>query len=303
MALQTEVWVNDIEDVLFEGSEFVNMSMNHDAFIVNETVHVPQSGTIPAVEKNRSVFPASATERSDTELTYTVDSFSTDPIRVRDFEDLQISYAKRQSVMSQHIEKISEEIGTQTAFNWAPEGDLVKVIETTGAGTSLGPDGATAKNKIVTADIAGAAKKLDADKVPANGRFLLMELSMYYELFTIEELTRKDFMDRTALPAGVIDRLFGFNIMVRPTTVLYDFTAPTAPVRQAIGAAPGAADGFACIGWQQSYVAKAKGSTGVFSLDNDPLHYGTVMSAEVALGSSPLRNDTRATGTVAIAQG
>ena len=302
MALQSEVWVNDIEEKLFEGSEFVNRSMNHDAFIVNSTVHVPQSGTIPAVEKNRSSFPATAAERTDTELTYSVDSFTTDPIRVGDFDDLQTSYAKRQSVMSQHIEKISEEIGTQTAFNWAPEGNNTKVILTTGASTSLGPDGVTARKKIVTADIAGAAQKLDKDKVSPTGRFLLMELSMYYELFSIEELTRKDFMDRTSLPAGVIDRLFGFNIMVRPTTVIYDVSTPATPALEAIGAAADANSSFGCIGWQQNYVAKALGSTGVFLDENDPLHYGSVMSAEVALGSSVLRNDTRVSGVVAIAQ-
>lgn len=302
MALQREVWVSDIEEKLFEGSEFVNMSTNHDSFIVNQTVHVPQSGSIPAVEKNRAVFPAAITERTDTELTYTVDSYSTDPIRVRNFDDLQLSYAKRQSVMSQHIEKINEEIGTQTAFTWAPEGDNTKVILTSGAATSVGPDGSAVRKKIVTADIAAAAKKLDADKVPSTGRFLLMELSMYYELFSIEELTRKDFMDRTALPAGVIDRLFNFNIMVRPTTVLYDVVVPTAPVREAIGAAPDLNSSFGCIGWHQAYVAKALGSTNVFLNEGEAAHYGDIMSAEVALGSSVLRNDARATGVVAIAQ-
>lgn len=297
MGLLTEVWVNDIEDKLFEGQEFINMSVNHDPFIVNSIVHVPQSGANPNIEKNRSVFPATITERTDTELTYTVDDYSTDPIRVRDFEETQLSYVKRQSVIGQHIGLINERCGTEVAHTWSAQ-VAANIIRTSGANTGAVPPGATGlRLKTVTEDIRKMAVKLDYDNVPNDGRrILLMQLDMYYELFDNTELIRKDFMDRTALPAGVIDRLFGFNIMVRPTVVGYE----AGDALKAVGSAFATTDSFGCIAWHPDYVAKAKGSVEVYLNEGVAEHYGDIMSARISLGSSQLRTDE--VGVVALAQ-
>ena len=143
MALQTEVWVNDIQDNLFAGNEFVKTGTDHSGFISDKTVHVPQAGANPAVKKNRAVFPAPITERADTDLTYTLNDYTTEPVRIGDVEDIQNSYSKRTSVFGQHIQTLGDVIGNHTAFEWAASG-AGNVFNTSGSavGTALAP-GAT----------------------------------------------------------------------------------------------------------------------------------------------------------------
>ena len=303
MAVISEGWRTDIQEKLYEGNEFINMSQNHDSEIVNGTVHIPQGGTQAAVTVNRSSFPATAAKRTDTDFSYTVDNYSVDPIHVQDFEELQLSYQKRSSVMGQQMDIISERIGTQTSYNWAPAGDNVKVIPTTGATTSAGPDGIVNRKKITLVDIASMAQKLDKDLVPKANRKLLMTSVLYYELFTIDQIISKDYMNGAALPMGVVAQLFGFDIYVRQTVINYDITTLATPAKLAIGAAATANDGFGCIAWHRDYVSKAEGAINVYYQENNPLYYGDVLSADVAFGSSPLRNDARSIGVVGLVQG
>lgn len=298
MALQQEVWIADIEENLFEGSEFILNSTNHDSFVVNSTVHVPQAGSAPAIDKNRTSLPATITQRTDTEVTYPVDSFTTDPILVQDFDELQTSYQKRQSVLADHVSVLNERMGTEVANIWALSANA-KNVRTSGASTGSLPPGATGTRKrVVKEDIANLAKTLDKDLVPSTDRFLLMPTDLYYELFEIDALLRRDFMDRTALPQGVINTLFGFQIMIRPTVVIYDNV--TDPVKKAVGAASAIDDNFGCIAWHRSAVAKALGGTKVFLQEDAPEYYGSIFSAEVALGARQMRSDAK--GIVSLIQ-
>ena len=85
----TEVWVKTIQEVLFaKNNEFLRASVNHDAFVVNKTVHVPQAGSLPGSVKNRTPFPAEVKDRNDTTLDYDLDSFSVDPVRIGRIEEV-----------------------------------------------------------------------------------------------------------------------------------------------------------------------------------------------------------------------
>jgi len=298
MALQTEIWVSDIQETLYEGSEFVNNAMDDSAFIENKTVHLPQAGATPAIVVDRSSLPATITQRTDSELTYNMREFSTDPIVITDIDELQTSYAKRTSVLGQHIGTLNERIGTETAQIWTPEGSSDLVLRTTGAGTADQPAGTTGTRRLTTKeDISKMAKKLDLDNVPMNDRFLLMTTSMYYELFQVDALIRKDFMDKTALPSGVINQIFGFNVMVRPTVSFHT----AADAKLAVGATPGTTDSFSCIGWQKASVRKALGSIKVFADEDKPEYYGSLFSALIMHGAEKSRSDDK--GLVALSQG
>jgi hypothetical protein len=107
MALQQEIWVQDIKETLHQGSEFVKTGTDHSAFVAKKTVHMPQSGAMTAIEKNRSSLPGTIAQRTDTELTYNLNEYTTDPVLITDLDELQTSYMKRQSVLSQHINAIN----------------------------------------------------------------------------------------------------------------------------------------------------------------------------------------------------
>lgn len=297
MAIQKEVWIKDIQDTLFEGSEFIQAGTDHSAYVDNKTVHVPQSGAVPGIAKNRSVLPASITQRTDTDKTYQLSEFTTDPILITDLDEIQTSYQKRQSVLSQHTGLINQRMGDETANIWAPDG--VNVLRTTGdAGADLSVGATGTRLKITKEDVSRMAQKLDMDNVPMNDRYLVLPVSMYYELFGIDALLRKDYGQSANIINGVCNELFGFKVFKRNTVVKYDDSAEA--VKKAVGSANAGTDCLGAFAFQKSMVASALGSIKVFADEDKPEYYGSVFSAMIMQGATQLRDN--AVGVVGLAQ-
>jgi hypothetical protein len=293
MALQTEIWTQDIKETLYAGNDFIMNSVDHGAFVNNKVVHVPQSGAAPSVEKNRSAFPATIAERTDTELTYTLDEFSTDPVRVRDIDEIQTSYLKRQSVMGQSISALNDEVAANCLVDWAAP--AANVIQTTGGDESFAPAGATGTRKAITlADIQALARLFDGQNVPENDRFLLLPSDMYWQLHNNTDTLNSETMGSANLPSGVIRELFGFNIMKRSSTAIYD----VANAVKAVGAAPVVTDNLAALAWQSGMVSKALGSINVYSNEKVAEHYGDIISTMVLHKGSKLRSDNVGVGAI-----
>lgn len=301
MALQKEIWIADIQESLHQGNEFILQGTDHSAYVSNKTVHIPQSGSAPSISKNRSSLPASITQRTDTDGTYSLSEFTTDPILITDLEELQTSYVKRQSVLSQHIATLNERIGIETAYEWTPSADASLVLRTSGGATADLPHAtATGTRKLITKeDIAKMARKLDQDNVGRMDRVLVLPTSMYYELFSADALIRNDFGRALNMINGQANELFGFKIFTLPTTVM--FNNATAGVKKAVGASASATDCLGAFAFHKSAVAQAQGSIKVFANEDVPEYYGSVFSALVQHGSAMLRADYK--GVVALAQG
>lgn len=301
MGLQKEIWVADIKETLHQGSEFIMAGTDYSAFVSNHTVHIPQSGAGSAIAKNRSVLPATITQRTDTELTFDLNEYTTDPVLITDLDALQVSYAKRNSVLGQHLNVLNERIGTEVAFDWTPSGSASLVLRTSGASTSQLPNStATGTRKLITKeDIARMARKLDDDNVPMNDRFLVLPTLMYYELFGIDALVRADFGRVADQTNGVVNEIFGFKVFKRPTTIL--FNSASAGVKKAVGSADATTDCAGAFAFQKQSVAQALGAIKVFADEDKPEFYGSVFSALLMHGSTKLRTDNK--GIVALAQG
>ena len=295
MALQTEVWVRDIQEQLFASNEFLNFAVNHSEFVNNKVVHVPIAGSAPNVEIDRSSLPAAISQRTDTELTYTLQEFTTDPMLITDLEDIQVSYNKRQSVLGHHVSAMADLIAQSTLVDWAAP--TANVIPTSGADDSIKPVGATGTRKAVTlADIRSAAGLMDKQNVPKNDRYLMMDSDMYYQLLADNAVLSSETMGSANLPAGVVRQLFGFNILTRSSTPIYD----VANAVKAVGAAGAVTDNLSCIAWQSGFVAKAMGSTKVYADEDKPEYYGSVFSAMQLHKGTKLRST--GVGCVAIVQ-
>lgn len=293
MAVLTQAWVRTIEDVLFaKNNEFLRASVNHDQFVVNATVHVPQAGSLPGVTKNRTVFPAPVISRDDTTLDYDLDSFSVDPVRIGRIEEIQVSYAKRQSVMSQHMNKLTDLIAKEGIFNWAS--DLgTHQVRTTGSDSDKNlPVGAIGTRKKVTIDdLAVVAQTMDDQDVSDDGRWLMLPSKMYYELFTIQDLIRDDIIGETTLPDAVIRKILNFNIIKRSSNTVVKYDDAGTPQRKAVGAAATDDANFGAIAWQVDAVATALGEIVVFSDEASATMMGDVISADVLSKTTKLRSD------------
>lgn len=299
MALQQEVWIDSIQEVLFKNSAFIQKGTNHSEYVANKVVHLPQAGSIGSITKNRSSYPASISQRSDSELTYNLESYDVGPIHIADIDELQTSYNKRVSVLSQHTNALSERVGDELAYLWAATGSDA-IFRTSGSSSSdaLAPSATGTRFAITKDDVRKLAKKMDKDNVSMNGRYLVLPTDMYYQLFADSTLVSRDYMERASQETGVITQLYGFNIMARPTVAVYDDT--TLPVKKAVGASGAATDHLAAIAFQMDYVSFAQGDIKVFANENAPEYFGSIFSAMVMLGGSILRTDQK--GVAALVQ-
>ncbi len=300
--LQKEEFLSTIQENLFESVAYLQNSTSHDAFVDNDVVNIPQAGGLPTVVKDRDVLPAPVSKRTDSNKSYTLSQYTTDAIVVQSLEELQTNYAKRESVLSDHRSALADEIAKDCLYNWAvaTSADSSRIIRTSGATTGIAPDGTAASRKIMTKeDVAKIARQMDKDNMPMSERYLLLPVDMYYDLFDDAELLRKDFMNQAALPTGVIDRLFNFNIMLAPANLpLFDNTAT--PVIKAVGSAVAGSDNFAGLAWHRSAVCKAMGAIDVRLDADNPVYYGDVMTAEAMHGSTTMRSDKK--GIISLVQ-
>lgn len=304
MALIQEIWVKDIQETLNENAAFLPYSIDHSAYVAFGTVHIPQSGANPTVNVNPTSLPLAIAQRTDSEKTYLLSQYALSPTLITNIDELQVSYDKRQSVIGQQMNTLTQTIGNYVANSWCASGATNLILTTGAAGTSLPPSGTGTRKVVALADIAALAAKLDKDNVPRLGRKLLMNVDMFWELFTISDIVRASYngFQVNALATGVVAQLFGFDILIRPTVAVFTKTGTTA---KAVGAAGAADDRLACIAWHPTTVSRALGSmTPMFDSGSNgngkPEYLGSIFNMEVMLGSAIMRSDMK--GVAALVQ-
>lgn len=306
MALQQEVWAKDIQDNFYQNNEFLQKSTDHSMWVNFKTVHIPQAGAASSVQQNRAILPAAIGSRTDTDLTYNLNEYSIDPILLTNLEEIQISYNKRASVLYNIMEALKYVVATQTLYSWAPSGSS-RIVRTTGSNstTSYANSTCTGNRKLLTlADIANAKKTLDIDNVPQSGRVLLIPAHMYNEdLLGISNVAQAYAFGQPVLPNGVVGRVMGFDIYVRPEVVVYDNTAtPVIKTLAGDGTYTAATtDNSAALAYHPAFVATAMGAIKMFYRENDPTYYGNILSGLLMHGAAKMRTDQK--GIVAIVQG
>ncbi|CAB4126765.1 hypothetical protein UFOVP87_13 [uncultured Caudovirales phage] len=293
MALQTEIWVTDIQENLFPANDFMSRCKDHSAFINHLTVHLPQSGANPAIFKNNTSLPVNINQRNDTDFTYSLNNYKGEPLLITNLEELQNSYDKRSSVLGNVTRNMNYAIGNQTLYAWAPSG-ASRIVRTSGSAvaTALAPSATGNRNAITLADIAALKAKLDNDNVPAEGRILLMPADMYNnQLLAISNIQAFYAYNLPTLQNGKVPTLFGFEVMVRPTVCVYDTSAVIKAISDnGVPSSPATTDNLACLAYHPDFVSKALGNINVYAQENLPQYYGSIMSIEVQHGASPLRS-------------
>lgn len=307
MGLNREQWLSDIQENLFKDNAIINRAVNHDGFVNFKTVHVPQAGANPTITKNLGSFPATITQRTDSELTYSMDTYYVSPILIEKGQETAfISYEKRMSVLKQNINTLEDVLTNHALYKWAPSGATTQV-RTSGSlvATALAPSATGTRKAITLADILSAKAMLDKQNVPANGRILLMDSDIYNaQLLAIQDVYQMQSYGQSALPSGVVNRIHGFDVMIRSSVVVYDNTAT--PVIKAVAdstglpTTPAISDNLAILAYHPDFVAKAKGNTEVIVNEDVAEYYGSIISAFQLFGASKMR--TAQTGICAIIQ-
>lgn len=299
MAIQKEIWADHIVGNLFKNNEFLNYAFNADQYVLQgKVVHIPQAGAAPGVEKNRSSLPATVNKRTDVDITYALDEFTSDPVLIPNADNMELSYDKRESVLAETQAGIRQLVADWVLYNWSTtiSAQIVRTTGTSGV-TAHAPSATGNRKEVLVADIKNMAKVMDKNNVPMEDRYLLLDADMYDQLTDNLGVTQyRDFSKAYDEKKGIVGELYGFKVMKR-SSVLY-YTAALA-VRTP-GHAGAATDQAAALAWQKNAVERALGTVDFFEKLGDPLYFGDVYSALVRMGGRKRRNDNK--GVVALIQ-
>ena len=292
-AIQVEIWVQYIIENLFKNNAFLNYCYNDDQYVVGgKTVHIPQAGAVPTVVKNRSVYPATVEDRIDTIIDYVLDEYTTNPIRIPAADQVELSYDKMTSVLSEIMSMIKQTVSDNLLYNWAPT-TAPGIIRTTGV--DVGSGGA-ARKKFVKENIKSVKLAMDLAHIPEEGRYGLIDANMYDELMDDTSLQSLFNLGYVTLPDGVVNKLYGINLMMRSDVITY--TNDTIPVPKAPGSAAASDDNIASLFWQKDQVARALGTVNFFEHLKNPLYFGDIYAALLRMGGRKRRGDNN--GIIAV---
>lgn len=303
MAIQKEIWQKDIVSNLFADNTFLSKAFNADQYVLaGKVVHIPQAGTPAAVVKNRTDLPAVAVKRTDTEVSYSLDEYTTTPHTVSITEQIEASYDKRQSIIGEDKEALLETVSEEMIDAWSPAAaaSATCFLRTTGDAVEAHLPSATSYRMALTVkDVAAAAFKMNTLKIPKTDRYALIDSWMYKQL--LDDMTEADqraFHGQADVAKGTIGKLHGFEIYERSSVTRYTNASP--PVHKAWGAAGAATDNAAALFWQKNSVERALGEVVAFDNPKDATYYGDVLSFLVRAGGRIRRADNK--GVIAMIQ-
>lgn len=290
--IDQELWVDRIVDPLFaDDSVLSKVQRVDDQYILGgAVVHIPQAGAQGNVVKNRAVFPGVVVQRTDTDVTYPLDVYTSDPILITDAEQMQISYKKMDSVLKNKKGAIKNVVTNDFLHAWAA-GSAAQIMRTSGdlVATNLAPSATGTRRKVTYADLVAAMTKLDDQDVPGENRYALFDAVMYGELLADPEITKMSIEKLADRAKGIVAEVAGFKIMKRSKNTLFTNAAP--PVKKAPGAAAAATDNRSVLLWQQDCLNAALGEVKFYETIGSAEHYGDIYSALVKGGARQERAD------------
>lgn len=296
MALNVEIWKKDIVEGLFADNSFAANSVDDSAYVNAHTVHIPNAGAPSGVVKNRSELPASVSQRTDYDLSYNIAEFTTNPIRISNVEQVELSYNKRNSVLAMDRTALIEAVHEALIRDWAT--GITNKIVTTGDSVAPTVASATGNRKAFTkADVLSAAYLFDSQNVPKEGRCMLCDAAMYYELLaSLTESESNAFLASADAQKGILGSLYGFIFYNRSSALRC-----TAAGALAAADSTTATDGAGCLAWQKDCVSRALGEVKMFAENGSPTYYGDIFSFLVRAGGKYRRYDKK--GVAIIYQG
>ncbi len=307
MALDKQLWLSTIQEQLFLNDEFLNtVGLDHSSYTNNLTVHIPQAGSNPTVSKNLTSFPAAVGSRTDADLTYNMNLYYSQPIRVGVDETQFISYSKRASVLSSHLNKMRNVIGNNTLYSWAISALAGSQVLTTGSAvsTALAPSATSTRLAVTYADFVKCKSILDQQNLnPGDEIYCIIPTAMYYQMLLDTNISKYLEFGYATAQEGKVPMLAGCKLIKRSSVVVYDNTATR--IIKTIGdegtpSSPATTDNMGALFISSSYVSKAVGAINVYTQNNDPKYYGDILSTTVCQGASKMR--TASEGVVALIQ-
>lgn len=266
--LNKEIWIDKLKDNFYSGYEWIQGVEDWGQYVEFNTINLTQVGADPVIIKNNSSYPIVAVQRTDTNLTVTLDYYDSTTTRIYwNREQVEAAIDKLESVVKQHRSALMQEIQKEALWNYAPASNTANspVFAATGTNrTAVIGSQSTVAATLTLGDIATAALRLDLANFPKQGRVLVLNPYHGEDLMKQDIGLFKSFLD---LKAGTSLSMFGFEVFQSVDTPLY---TKSTLAKKAYGAvADNTNDCIASTFFIKSEVMKAMGDMDMFFKGKD----------------------------------
>ena len=279
MALNKEVWINQLKENFYPESGFLNFVLDFSSEVENDKIHIASAGIDPKVLVNNTTYPIKIVGREDEDNELELDTFETENTIVRRPEAIEYSYNKLESVVRQHRSTLQKSVAIKAAHSIAPNEDseFTPLVLTTGA-----VDGN--RKRLTFADILTLKERFDTAEIPLEKRYLVLHPKHVSDLL-LEDL--KLFKDLTNIVDGQPTRFAGFETLAFPHMATYNITGNI--VKQVAYGAP-STNNFCSFAFFGDEVMKADGDIYMYSREDDPEQRATIVGFDKRFICLPIRN-------------
>jgi hypothetical protein len=302
MAVQVELWKQGIVNALFRKNVFLKFGTDVTSEVLGgAVVHISQSGGPAGAQRNRTVIPATVISRADTDVTYALDNFTSDPLRVTKMEQADINYQKMQSMIDETGAFMFQLAGDAVLEYWCrnvPNNANFR-LATTGAAKAVAGLTGTRK-KTTAADLRTLQTMMDVQEIPDEDRYLIITPDMHQDLLEDADIKNVFAFTNVDFSTGNLPMYAGFKIMKRSR--VHRVTADGATSRLPdSGVATLGTDNFCGVAFHKSCVEYALGERNLIYTPNLAASYGDEMSMFIRVGGRARRGDNK--GVLLLTQG
>lgn len=276
-----EIWTTQLMERFYAIGNFLSFAQDMTEFVEFNTINLADIGVDPDVLINNTAFPIPSAPRADTPLALVLDSFDTKNTIVRNIEEIETSFNKRESVIRQHRNSLMQSTSIKAAHSYTPVSDSADtpVLATTG------PDDGNGFKRLLLEDIFRLRTAYDILEVPHEFRFLTLHPNHVQDISVQDKDLFKQF---TNLAEGTVMRLSSFQILEYSQTATFN---KGTGVKAAFGAAAApATDTVSSFSFHSQEVMKVDGTIEIFERLKDPEERGDILGFQKRFLALPTRN-------------
>lgn len=280
MALNKEVWINQIMEGFYPDDSFLQKAKDFSGFVENDRLHIASAGIDPKVLVNNTTYPINTVEREDEDNEIILDKFETENTIVRRPDAIEYSYDKLESVISQHRATLRKSVAMKAIHAFAPAVDTsdTPVIQTTGVATN-------GRKRLTFADILALKERFDDADIPLADRYIVLHPKHVTDLL-LQDMEL--FKNLTEIKDGKPFNFAGFgfySFAQMPVYAVQDGKLTKYPFN---AIKPENAQ-FASVAFYAGEVMKADGEIYMYSKEDDPAERATIVGFDKRFVALPIR--------------
>lgn len=279
MALNKEVWLNQIKEGFYPDDSFLQKLVNYDGFVENDKIHIASAGIDPKVLINNTTYPITVVGRDDDDNEITLDKFETENTIVRRPDAIEYSYDKLESVIRQHRSTLRKAVTMKATHAIAPQADTFDTPLVVTTGELVGN-----RRRLTFADILALKERFDDADIPMDRRYLVLHPKHVSDLL-LEDL--KIFKDLTNMTDGEPTKFAGFGCFSCSTMPTYTTGEDGALVKVAYSGT--STTRFASVAFYADEVFKADGEMYMYATYDDPKERATIVGFDKRSIVLPIR--------------